>query len=112
MVVVLSGRGPSHGENAMRGLRGRVLVANPRDGMVIVSGVNIIKRHTKPGRGHPQGGIIEREAPIRACKVQVVCPSCDKPTRIAHNFVQDPKRPDKKRKIRICKKCSATLDVT
>jgi len=109
-VVVRIGHGPKYGEDAVRGARGKVLVAHPRDGKVIVAGVNVIKRHTKPGKGHPQGGIVEKEAPIFASKVQVVCPKCDKPTRVAHSFVSDSKRPGKTKKIRICKKCGASLD--
>ena len=109
-VVVRVGHGAKYGENAVRGVRGKVLVAFPRDGKVIVAGVNVIKRHTKPGGSHPQGGIIEREAPIFASKVQVVCPKCDKPTRVAHSFISDSKRAGGQRKIRVCKKCGASLD--
>lgn len=107
-VVVLTG--PKKGKKIVRGVRGQVLVANPSDGKVIVSGVNLIKRHTRPSNTNPQGGIIEREAPIYASKVQVVCPKCDKPTRIGHSFVSDTRKPGGKRKIRVCKKCGASLD--
>ena len=109
-VVVRVGHGPKYGEKATRGVRGKVLVAFPREGKVIVSGINIIKRHTRPGGAHPQGGIIEREAPIYASKVQIVCPKCDKPSRVGHSFVPDTNRPGKMKKIRICKKCGASLD--
>ena len=109
-VQVLVGHGSKHGDRAVRGVRGTVLVAFPREGKVIVSGVNVIKRHTRPGGAHPQGGIIEREAPIYACKVQVVCPKCNRPTRIAHEFVPDTKHPGGIKKIRKCKKCGESLD--
>ena len=109
-VVGLVGRGPKRGDRQMRGLRGQVLVALPREGKVIVSGVNVIKRHTKPNNTNRQGGIMEREAPIYACKVQVVCPSCDQPTRVAHSFVSDPSRKSGQKKVRTCKKCGASLD--
>jgi len=107
-VVVLTG--PSEGEKAMKGVRGQVLVALPQEGKVIVSGINIIKRHTRPGGNHPQGGIISREAPIGASKVQVICPKCDQGTRIAHGFIPDAKKPGGQRKVRLCKKCGASLD--
>jgi len=107
-VVVLTG--PAKGSKIVRGVRGQVLVAMPREGKVIVSGVNMIKRHTKPNTANPQGGIIEREAPIYACKVQIICPKCGKPTRVGHSFVSDARKPSGQRKIRVCKKCGASLD--
>ena len=109
-VVVLTGPGTKRGEKALRGVRGEVLVAIPREGKVVVSGVNVIKRHTKPGRNNQQGGIIEKEAPIFASKVQVVCPKCNNPTRIAHSIISDTKKPGGLRKVRVCKKCGASLD--
>ena len=109
-VVMRVGHGAKYGEKTVRGLRGKVLVAFPREGKVIVAGINVIKRHTKPGGAHPQGGIIEKEAPVPASKVMVVCPKCDKPTRVAHSYVSDPKRPSGQKKIRVCKKCGASLD--
>ena len=111
-VIVLTGHKDdgSHDSGVIRGTRGQVLVAYPREGKVIVSGVNVIKRHTRPSTAHPQGGIIEREAPIYASKVQVVCPECGKPTRVAHSFVSNPKAAGQTMKIRVCKKCGKSLD--
>ena len=65
-----------------RGKRGRVLKVLPEKNRVIVEGVNIIKRHTKPNpQKNIKGGVVEREAPLHASNVQLVCPECGKPTR-------------------------------
>ncbi len=96
LVEVISGKD--------RGKRGKVLRVIPRENKVIVEGVNIVKRHQRPVPQLREGGIIEREAPIYACKVMVVCPSCDKRTRVGYKFVEDGK------KVRYCKKCGEILD--
>ena len=64
-----------------KGKRGRVL-AVLRDKRVIVEGVRMMKRHTRPTTRDPQGGIVEREAPIQTSNVMVICPKTDLPTRI------------------------------
>ena len=93
-VVVLSGKD--------KGKQGKVLSASPKDGMVVVEGVNIVSRHTKPRRQGEEGGIVKREAAIAACKVQVVCPKCSKGTRVAHKI-------EGGKKTRVCKHCGAEL---
>ena len=93
-VVVLSGRD--------KGKEGKVLSAMPKDGKVIVEGVNVASRHMKPKRQGEQGGIIKVETPIYACKVMVVCPKCGKPTRVAHKL-------EGGKKLRVCKKCGGAL---
>ncbi|QNO14780.1 50S ribosomal protein L24 [Alkalicella caledoniensis] len=84
--------------------QGKVLSVFPKEGKVIVEGVNIVKRHTKPTRENPQGGIIEREGAVESSKVMLVCPRCNKPTRAAKKFLQDGN------KVRQCKKCSEVID--
>jgi large subunit ribosomal protein L24 len=87
-----------------RGKRGRVLKVLPEKNRVIVEGVNIIKRHTKPNPGRQiKGGLVEREAPLHASNVQLVCPECGKMTRIGHRLDGD-------RKVRICRKCDGVVD--
>ena len=88
-----------------RGKRGRVLKVLPEKNRVIVEGVNFIKRHTKPNpqRG-VKGGVIEREAPLHASNVQVVCPDCGRATRIGRKILGDG------RKVRICRKCEGVVD--
>lgn len=78
---------------------GKVLEVMPRAGKVIVEGVNIIKKHQRPTRDNPQGGIIEREAPIYSSKVMLVCPRCSKPARVGRQFLADGQ------KVRYCKNC-------
>ena len=95
MVVVLSGKD--------KGKQGKVLKTEPKSGKVIVEKVNMVSRHTKPRRQGEEGGILQKEAPIYACKVMRVCPKCNKPTRSAHKVLADGK------KVRICKKCGAEI---
>ncbi|GAV23833.1 50S ribosomal protein L24 [Carboxydothermus pertinax] len=86
------------------GKKGKIVQVIPAENRVIVEGVNIVKRHTRPNQKLPQGGIVEKEAPIHVSNVMVVCPSCGKPTRVGKKFLADGK------KIRICKKCGESLD--
>ena len=88
-----------------RGKRGRVLRVVPENNRLIVEGVNIIKRHTKanPQRG-VKGGLVEREAPLHASNVQLVCPECGKPTRLGKKILGDG------RKVRVCRKCEGVVD--
>ena len=95
LVVVLSGKD--------KGKQGKVLKTEPKSGKVIVEKVNMVSRHTKPRKQGEEGGILKKEAPIYACKVQKVCPKCNKPTRSAHKVLADGK------KVRICKKCGAEI---
>ena len=93
-VVVISGKD--------KGKEGKVLVAQPKAGKVIVEGVSVASKHQKPRKQGEEGGIIKMETPIYACKVMVVCPKCGKPTRVAHKIDGD-------KKVRVCKKCGANL---
>ena len=82
---------------------GKVLEVSPKEGKVIVEGINMVTKHVKPRRMGEQGGIVKAEAPIYACKVMVVCPKCNKPTRVGHSVDKDGN------KVRVCKHCSATF---
>ena len=95
VVVVLSGKD--------KGKQGKVLEAMPADRKVIVEGINVVSRHTKPRKQGEEGGILKKEAPMFACKVQKVCPKCNKPTRPAHKMLADGK------KVCVCKKCGAEI---
>jgi len=94
-VVVLTGKD--------KGKTGKVLRTVPKTGKVIVEGINIVKKHQKPTKDAPQGGVIETPAPIDRSNVMVVCGSCRKPTRIGIKVSGDGER------TRICKKCGAEL---
>ena len=85
-----------------KGKTGEVLEVIPKTNRVIVKGVNIRKKHIKPKKQGEEGGIIPLECSIHSSKVNVVCPKCNKATRIAV------KKEDNE-KIRICKKCGATI---
>ena len=88
-----------------RGKTGRVLRVVADKNRVVVEGVNMIKRHTKPNpQRQIKGGVIEREAPLHASNVQVLCPECGKPTRIGRKLLGDG------RKVRICRKCEGVVD--
>lgn len=77
----------------------KVLEVSPKEGKVIVEGINLVTKHVKPTRMGQQGGIVKAEAPIYACKVMAVCPKCGKPTKPAHKIAEDGT------KTRVCKKC-------
>jgi len=105
-VVLLTGK---YGDKFSKpGVRktGKVVDVSPKEGKVIVEGINKVTKHVKPKKMGQPGGIIEAEAPIYACKVQVVCPKCDKPTRFGAGF-KEVKGVAKK--VRVCKKCGATI---
>ena len=93
-VVVLSGKD--------KGKKGKVLVAMPSENKVVVEGVNVATCHTKPRKQGDEGGIIQKEAPLYACKVMRVCPKCDKPTRAASKITDG-------KKVRVCKRCGAEI---
>ena len=94
-VVVISGKDA--------GKKGKVLAALPKEGRIVVEGVNIITKHQKPRGAQQPGGLIKREAPLYASKVMLVCSKCQKGTRIAHKNLEDGS------KVRICKKCGEIL---
>ena len=93
-VMIISGKDKGH--------TGKVLQVSPSENKVIVEGQNMVTKHVKPRRQGEEGGIVKREAAIAACKVQVVCPKCNKGTRVAHKI-------EGGKKIRVCKHCGAEL---
>lgn len=95
-VVILSGKD--------KGKKGKIIEALPKKGKVVVEGVNKVKRHTKPTQSMPQGGIIVKEAPINSAKAMLVCPACEKPTRIKKTALANGKM------ARACRKCGEIID--
>ena len=91
------------GDKKDRNKTGKVLEVSPTEGKVIVEGINKVKKHVKPRKAGDASGIIETEGAIYACKLQVVCPKCDKPTRVGAKINEDGS------KDRVCKKCGATF---
>ena len=93
-VIVLSGKD--------KGKQGKVLGTIPSEAKVVVEGINKVTCHIKPRKQGDEGGIIQKEAPLYACKVMRVCPKCDKPTRAASKMVDG-------KKVRVCKHCGAEI---
>ena len=91
------------GDKKDRNKNGKVLQVSPKEGKVIVEGINKVKKHVKPKKAGDPSGIIETEGAIYACKVQLVCPKCNKPTRVGVSI------DDKGNKTRVCKKCGKTF---
>ena len=88
-----------------KGKRGRVLSVDLGSGKAIVENVGYVKRHTRPNpQQNIKGGIVERESPVEASNLMVVCGECGKPTRVARKFLDDGT------KVRICRKCTGILD--
>lgn len=87
-----------------RGKRGKVQQVLPRESRVLIEGVNIVKRHVKPRPPLVQGGIVSQERPIQISNVALICPHCDKPTRVGRRFLEDGT------KVRHCKQCHQVID--
>jgi len=87
-----------------KGKTGRVLSVNAEKGVCTVEHVNMVKRHTRPNPSKQiKGGIVEREGSLHVSNVMLVCPGCNKPTRVRHQFLSDGS------KARACHRCGATL---
>jgi large subunit ribosomal protein L24 len=98
-IVVINGKN--------RGKRGKVIQVSPKEGKVIVEGVNVVTKHVKPRQMGEPGGLIKAESALYADKVQLICPKCGKPTRVGHTV-------DEKtgKKMRVCKNegCGAKFE--
>jgi large subunit ribosomal protein L24 len=86
------------------GKTGKVLRVYPDKQRVLVESVNFVMRHTRPTRSSMQGGVVQKEAPLHASNVVLVCSRCGEPTRVSR------KRLDDGRSVRICKKCGEVID--
>jgi large subunit ribosomal protein L24 len=87
-----------------RGARGKVLRVYPGKGTAVVERINLVKKHTRPNPNRQiQGGILETEAPIQLSNLMVICPDCDRPSRLGRVRLDDGSG------ARICKACGATL---
>ena len=85
-----------------KGKKGEVLEVLPKEGKVVVKGVNVRKKHVKAKRQGDESGIIPVECSIPSSKVNVVCPKCGKVTKVGYTVEKD-------QKVRVCKKCGAKL---
>ena len=112
LVQVLSGKD--------RGKQGRIIEADPRKRRVMVENLNLVKKHRKPrpmkdssrmGQTQIQpGGVIDLAAPLPVSSVMLVCPTCNRPTRVGYEFREDEK--GRRMKVRVCKRadCGEVLD--
>ncbi len=87
-----------------RGKTGKVLRVFPGKARVVVESLNLVKRHTRPNQLNPEGGIVEKEAPLSLSNVMIVCGSCNQATRTGVRKLEDGS------KTRYCKKCNASVD--
>lgn len=95
-VVVLSGKD--------KGRRGKIQRVLRTKGMVIVEGINLVKKHARPTKTNPQGGVIDKAMPLPTSKVMLVCSGCNEPIRIKREKAADGSL------VRVCKNCGRTLD--
>lgn len=86
-----------------KGKTGKVDAVYSDKNKVLVDNVNVVTKHQKPKSQQDKGGIVKKTAPIEASNVMVVCPVCNKATRVAHKEIDG-------KKVRVCKKCGASLD--
>jgi large subunit ribosomal protein L24 len=94
-----------------KGKKGKVLKVFPEKNKIIVEGVNFIKKHTRPSQQNPQGGRVEKEAPIHVSNVMVICPKCNTAARMGHRQIFDEQK-NRKSRVRICKNCNEMLAST
>ncbi len=95
-VIVITGKD--------KGKKGRIIAAYPRENRVLVEGVNMVKKHQKPNQANPQGGIIEKEAPIHVSNVMHIDPKSGAATRIGYKVL------DNGNKVRYAKKSGEVID--
>ncbi|MGE5529627.1 MAG: 50S ribosomal protein L24 [Patescibacteria group bacterium] len=95
-VVILAGKD--------RGRRGKIQRVLGREGKVIIEGLNLAKKHAKPTKASPQGGVIDKAVPVPTSKVMLVCGGCNKPTRIRREPAVDGVM------VRTCRQCGRTID--
>ena len=118
LVEVISGR--------EKGKTGKIVKVDLKKMRVTIEKVNMVKRHVKPSQSNPQGGILEKEQPLHYSNVLLVCPKCNKGSRIGHKVVDAAVAPkkaakgiatsknsaSKSKKIRFCRRCDQTIDQT
>jgi len=95
MVVVMSGKD--------KGKTGQIEKVLPKTNQILIPGVNIVKKHTKPTKRNPHGGIVQINKPIPVSNVMLICPVCNKATRVGFKMLDN-------KKLRICKKCKESIE--
>ncbi|MBZ9577757.1 50S ribosomal protein L24 [Patescibacteria group bacterium] len=93
-VLIISGKD--------RARKSKVIEAFPKQGKVVVEGINLRKKHMRPKKSGEKGQIVETPAPLNVSDVKLICSKCGKPTRVGYKM-------EGKRKCRICKKCKQEI---
>lgn len=93
-VLIISGKD--------RGRKGKVMKVLPKEGKVIIEGINIHKKHIRPKKEGEKGQVVEIPAPFDASNVELICPKCGKATRLGYKIVRE-------KKYRVCKKCGQEI---
>ena len=88
-----------------KGKTGKVLRVFPKGKRITIENVNFIKRHTRPSQANPQGGIVEREAPLNISNVMLFCSKCNRGTRVRHKSLSDELRT----RVRLCARCGEVI---
>ncbi len=88
-----------------RGRRGKVQRVMPRESLLVVEGLNMVKRHQRATATVRQAGIISKEAPLHTSKIKLVCTQCNKAVRVGFQFLEDG------RKVRFCRSCRQMIDM-
>jgi large subunit ribosomal protein L24 len=88
--------------------KGRVIKMLPKEGRALVEGVNMVKKHSRPTQANPQGGIVEKEAPIDVSNLMIEDPKTKQPTRIGYKFIEG--KNGEQKKVRFAKKSGEILD--
>lgn len=85
-----------------RGKKGKIIQVFPNEELVVVEGLNLRVKHTRPRREREKGERVQFSAPLHASNVMLICPKCSKPTRIGYKLIEN-------KKIRICRKCKEII---
>lgn len=102
-VLIISGKD--------KGKRGAIEKSLPKEGKIIITGINIAKHHLKPSRKNPHGGIMDKLAPMDASNAVIICPRCSQPSKIGYKLTKSEVDGRKKNnKLRICRKCQESVD--
>jgi len=87
-----------------KGKKGKIRFVYPKNDRVLVEGINMIKTHSRAKAQVKQAGLIEREAPIAASDVMLLCTRCNKPTRVGFKTLENGS------KVRVCRSCKEAID--
>ena len=102
-VVILTGRDRGTSEKPKTG---KVLAVFPESNRLIVEGVHLISRHTRPTQRNPKGGIVRKESTIHRSNVAIFCKTCNAPTKVGYKMLEES---ESNKKLRICRKCGEAI---